>query len=457
MIALRLSEMAAELHGSLSGEDVQISSVSTDTRSLKTGDLYVALKGPNFDGHDFLEEAANQGAAAAMVSDRHASTTLPSVQVADTRIGLGQMAAIWRKRSMARVVGVTGSNGKTTVKEMLAAILSRKGKTLATQGNLNNDIGLPLTLCRLQDEAYAVVEMGANHPGEINYLSRIAQPDVAILNNAGRAHLEGFGDLRGVAVAKAEILYGLSVDGTFVFNADDAHADLWRQLAGPHKSLGFGVTRPADVSSAADSLHLVWDADGLYSEFVVKTLVADMQVRMRLAGEHNRMNALAAIAAAQALGADQEDIQAGLASLQPIPGRLYPRRGAKAAWVIDDSYNANPDSVKMAMEVLAQSPGRKLLVLGDLGELGDDAAALHGELGELAANKNIDLLFTCGLLSEKASQAFGADARHFANQEALITCLQDELQAGDVVLVKGSRSAEMDKIVDALCEGGCSC
>ncbi len=258
-------------------------------------------------------------------------------------------------------------------------------------------------------------------------------------------------------MAKAEILYGLSADGTFVFNADDEYADLWRQLADSHKSLAFGVTHPADVSSVADSLRLVWDAEGFYSEFVVNTPVADMQIRLRLAGEHNRMNALAAIAAAQALGADREDIQAGLASLRPIPGRLHPRRGAVADWVIDDSYNANPDSVQMAMEVLAQSPGRKLLVLGDLGELGTDAAALHAELGTLAADRKIERMFTCGLLSEKASLAFGADARHFTNQEALVTCLQGELQAGDVVLVKGSRLAAMDKVVDALCEEGGSC
>jgi len=451
MIAFQLSELAAELHGKLSGPDVKVSSVSTDTRKLSEGDLYVALAGPRFDGHDFLEAAAKQGAAAAMIS-RHCDVDLPLLQVADTRIGLGQIAAVWRQRSTARVVGVTGSNGKTTVKEMLAAILSRRGRTLATQGNLNNDIGLPLTLCRLQDEEYAVVEMGANHPGEIAYLSRITRPDVAILNNAGRAHLEGFGDLRGVALAKAEILDGLPDEGVFIFNADDDYADLWRQLAGSRRSLGFGISASADVYSPEHSLELVWDAQGFHTAFMVHTPSADLQIRMRLAGEHNRMNALAAVAAAQVLGADKEDIEEGLASLQPVAGRLCPLAGRKAEWIIDDSYNANPDSVAMAMEVLNQAPGRKLLVLGDLGELGDEAAALHAELGELAAASNIDLLFTCGSLSEKTSKAFGAGARHFTDQDRLIECLAADLRSGDVVLVKGSRAAAMDKTVQALCE-----
>ncbi|WP_296802212.1 UDP-N-acetylmuramoyl-tripeptide--D-alanyl-D-alanine ligase [Thiolapillus sp.] len=450
MIAFQLSELAAKLHGELAGQDVQISSVSTDTRSLGEGDLYVALSGPRFDGHDFLEAAARQGAAAAMIS-RHCDVDLPLLQVADTRIGLGQMAAAWRRRSQARVVGVTGSNGKTTVKEMLAAILSRRGKTLATRGNFNNDIGLPLTLCRLQDEDFAVVEMGANHPGEIGYLSRIARPDVAVLNNAGRAHLEGFGDLRGVALAKAEILEGLSDEGVFVFNTDDTHADLWRQLAASHRSLGFGVSADADIRSPEASPDLVWDEQGFHTAFTVQTPSGDLQIHMRLAGEHNRMNALAAIAAAQVLGAGKEDIEQGLASLQPVSGRLCLLTGQKADWIIDDSYNANPDSVTMAMDVLRQAPGRRVLVLGDLGELGEDAARLHAELGEMAAGSNIDLLFTCGSLSEKTSEAFGAGARHFADQDLLIECLLEDLRSGDVVLIKGSRAAAMDRTVEALC------
>ncbi len=450
MIAFRLSELATALHGSLTGEDVEICSVSADSRKLASGDLYVALVGPRFDGHDFLQDAVRKGAAAALIS-ASCSPVLPCIQVADTRIGLGRLAAVWRERSRASVVAITGSNGKTTVKEMLAAILSRRGKTLATRGNLNNDIGLPLTLCRLQDEAYAVVEMGANHPGEIDYLSRVACPDVAILNNAGRAHLQGFGNLCGVATAKAEIINGLAVDGVFVFNADDAYAGLWRQLAQSRQTLSFGVSLPADISSPADSLQLVWDAEGFRSEFTVRTPAGELQISMRLAGEHNRMNALAAIAAALVLDAGQEEIEAGLASVQPVSGRLFPRKGTIADWVIDDSYNANPDSVSMAMDVLRQFSGRKLLVLGDLGELGDDAAALHGELGELAVRKGVDLLFTCGLLSEKASLAFGAGARHFPDQAALIACLQGELQEGDAVLVKGSRSAAMEQTVAVLC------
>ncbi len=456
MIAFPLSELAQTLNGQVLGKDVSIASVSSDSRHLRAGDLYVALQGPRHDGHDFLDQAAERGAAAAMISHgRHAS--LPCLLVEDTRLGLGRMAAAWRSRSDARVAAVTGSNGKTTVKEMLAAILRRMGKTLATEGNLNNDIGLPLTLCRLQEEAYAVVEMGANHPGEIDYLSRIAHPDVAILNNAGRAHLEGFGTLEGVARAKAEILNGLSDDGVFVYNADDGFASLWQSLAAGRKSLSFGVHQPADVSSPQDAARLVWDRDGFHSEFSVRAAEGEMRIKLRLPGEHNRMNALAAIAAAQVLGASPEDIQTGLASLRPVPGRLCSLRGRAGIQLVDDSYNANPDSVRMAVTVLAQAPGRKLLVLGDLGELGEGAQALHEELGVHARQAGVDRLYSCGELSAWSSRGFGSGARHFSRQAELLACLSDELGAGDTVLVKGSRAAAMDKVVQALREEDDAC
>ncbi|WP_457675715.1 UDP-N-acetylmuramoyl-tripeptide--D-alanyl-D-alanine ligase [Thiolapillus sp.] len=456
MISFRLSELAQVTHGRVLGDDVSIAAVSTDSRRLQPGDLYVALTGPRFDGHDFVADVKEQGAAAAMVS-READTELPLLQVEDTRIGLGQMAAAWRRRSRAKVAAVTGSNGKTTVKEMLAAILGRRGATLATLGNLNNDIGLPLTLCRLQDEVFAVVELGANHPGEIDYLSRIARPDVAILNNAGRAHLEGFGDLEGVARAKAEILNGLADDGVFVYNADDRFAPLWRKLAGDRRSLGFGLGEGADIRSPEPAARLVWDEEGFHSEFSVHTPDGELHVRLRLAGEHNRMNALAAIAAARVLGASPEDMEAGLASLRPVAGRLCSVQGRGGMRVIDDSYNANPDSVGMAIALLARAPGRRVLVLGDLGELGADATALHESLGVRAREAGVDCLVTCGELSAACSRGFGEGATHFATQKELLEFLRGSLDAGDTVLVKGSRAAAMDKVVRALCAEDVSC
>jgi UDP-N-acetylmuramoyl-tripeptide--D-alanyl-D-alanine ligase len=456
MISFQLSEIAQALRGRVIGEDVEVHSISTDSRTLNEGDMYIALVGSCFDGHTYVEPARHKGAVAGMVS-RPVETGLPCVEVADTHVGLGQLAAIWRRRSSAKVVGITGSNGKTTVKEMLAAILSRMGRTLATRGNFNNDIGMPLTLCRLQDETYAVIEMGANHPGEINHLSRIAQPDVAVLNNAGRAHLEGFGDVHGVAKAKAEILNGLPEQGVFVFNADDDFADLWKALGGSHKTRTFGVENAADVSSPKHALKLIWNAEGFHSEFPVLTSDGEFAVRLALAGEHNRMNALAAVAAAQVLGAGIDDVVDGLASLLPVPGRLCPRKGVSSSWLIDDSYNANPDSVVKALAVLAEAPGRKILVLGDLGELGRDAGSLHEELGGQAAEYGVDLLFSYGELSQAASRVFGSGAQHFSDQAALIADLQKELQEGDVVLIKGSRAAAMEKIVTALSAGVLPC
>ena len=456
MIRLRLSELAAWVPAALHGGDATVGGVSIDSSTLQPGDLFVALKGPRFDGHDYLEEAAEKGAVGALVSERLTSR-IPCLEVADTRLGLGRVASAWRDRSPARVVAITGSNGKTTVKEMLAAMLSQEGQTLATRGNLNNDIGLPLTLCRLQDEKFAVLELGANHPGEIDYLSRIARPDIALINNAGRAHLEGFGSVEGVARAKAEILNGLDPSGLFIFNADDDQAPLWRELARGRRQMSFAVHRPADITSPAGSLQLHWDAEGFHSKFEVHSPRGVLQVSMALTGEHNRMNALVAIAAAQGLGVSDESILRGLAEVQPVAGRLAPRVAQTGARVVDDSYNANPDSVRMAVEVLCQAPGRRLLVLGDLGELGPEAGRLHGELGIFASDRGVDMVFTCGVLSEATARAFGTGGCHFETQEALLETLRELLRAEDTVLVKGSRAAAMEKVVAALCGEERSC
>jgi UDP-N-acetylmuramoyl-tripeptide--D-alanyl-D-alanine ligase len=334
---------------------------------------------------------------------------------------------------------------------MIASILAGLGSVLATRGNLNNEIGLPLTLLRLQEQAYAVVELGASRAGEIGYLSRIAQPDVALINNAGAAHLEGFGSLEGVARAKGEIISGLAREGHFVFNADDAWAPLWRELAEGHPIRSFGSRQPADVWSPPGALELRWTEAGFVSRFPVTTPQCELEIEFCLAGEHNRMNALAAIAAAQLLGAEPEQMRAGFERLEPVKGRLQPLRGRDGISLIDDSYNANPDSVAAAIRVLATAPGRRFLVLGELAELGPGAKRLYREIAELARSAGIDRLYTvngAGL----AGECFGAGGSVFPSQARLIEGLQQDLRAGDRVLVKGSRRAGMERVIAALAE-----
>ena len=451
MISFTTTAVAEQLQASCLGPEVRFSSVSTDTRSIAAGDLFVALQGPNFDAHDFIGQAQASGAAAAMVS-RESSVPISQVVVPDTRIGLGRLAALWRQESSAPLVAVTGSNGKTTVKEMLAAILSLEGSVLSTQGNLNNDIGLPLTLMGLQDHDYAVVEMGANHGGEIGYLSNIARPDVAVLINAGRAHLEGFGSLEGVARAKGEIITGLDDDGWFVFNADDAWAPLWRELAGTRSIRTFGVQQEADVFSPEDAWHLDWSDSGFSSRFQVITPEGEVEIELAMAGLHNRMNALASIAAAQLLGISLDQIKRGLASLAPVKGRLQPLVGQSRVALIDDSYNANPDSVTAAIDVLATAPGRRFLVLGELAEMGENGEALYRELGEYARQAGIEYLYATAEAAPSAA-SFGHGGRVFESRELLSSALLQELNPGDRVLVKGSRKAAMEHVINLLLEG----
>jgi UDP-N-acetylmuramoyl-tripeptide--D-alanyl-D-alanine ligase len=387
-----------------------------------------------------------------MVS-RAETAGLPGLIVQDTRVGLGQLARLWREASGVPLIAVTGSNGKTTVKEMVAAILGHRGSVLATRGNYNNDVGLPLTLLRLQEQEFAVVEMGANNPGEIAYLSRIAAPDVALITNAGRAHLEGFGSLEGVASAKSEILDGLKPDGSFVLNADDPWADFWRQRAGAHRVTTFGVDKPADVTSPKNALTLQWSDSGFVSRFPVTTPSGDGEIELALAGSHNRMNALAAIAAAQTLDATWGDIQAGLASLQPVPGRLQFLPGRNGVSLINDTYNANPDSVNAAIDILASAQGRRFLVLGELAEMGEGAAPLYREIGEYAKRSGIDGVYALGDAG-KVAAILGQRGESFVSHQQLIDRLQSELRPGDRVLVKGSRAAAMEQVVTALSAEG---
>lgn len=451
--SLHLSQVAELMNASWTGEDVSFSAVSTDSRTLLERDLYVALKGPRFDGHDFIAQALEKGAVAVMVSLPQ-RPEIPQLQVSDTRLGLGRLAAIWRDYFYVPLIAITGSNGKTTVKELLAAILRQRGSVLATAGNLNNDIGVPLTLLRLQEEAYAVVEMGANHQGEIGYLSQIAHPDVALITNAGAAHLEGFGDLLGVAQGKGEILSGLKATGVGVLNADDEYFPLWRDLLGERRMLSFGSSGHASVRCDLSRAEMRWTDSGYYNQMRVDYREEQFDIRLALAGRHNLMNALAAVAGALAMGCTGREIELGLAGVEPVAGRLQMRLSASGYRLIDDTYNANPDSVAAAVDVLRSAPGEQILVLGDLAELGDRSAALHSQLGADAKRAGLSHLYTLGELSRHAAESFGSGARPFDDLDELIGVLSGAVNPGDTVLVKGSRSAAMERVVDRLMNEG---
>ncbi len=447
-----LSEIVGILGARLEGADVRFSAVSTDTRSIQQGDLFVALKGENFDGAQFVVGALGAGAIAAIVNAesypriRSALNPQSSVLVVeDTRVALGLLAAHWRKHFSIPLIGITGSNGKTSVKEMLASILREHtgdaDTVLATKGNLNNDIGMPLTLLKLRDtHRYAVIEMGMNHPGEIDYLTRLACPDVALVNNAAKAHLAGLGSLEAVALAKGEIFAGLAAQGVAVINADDEFAPLWRETAGAHRIVDFGVDAPAAIRAT-------WRAQGFGAALEVSTPQGDFSVLLQVPGVHNVRNALAASAAALAVGVPLPAIAAGLKNFCGVPGRLQRKVALHGAVLIDDSYNANPASLSAAMKVLAQAPGKKILVLGDMGELGADAARFHAEIGAEAHALGIQRLLALGDMSTYAVDEFGAGATHFKRIEDLFACLNQHLDSESTVLVKGSRFMKMERVV----------
>ena len=443
---MRLHEAAEALGARWAGEDVMLQGLSTDTRRLQAGQLFVALHGPHFNGHDYLVEAKAKGAAACMVEKPVANC--PALIVGDTRLALGQLARAWRRHFAMPLVAVTGSNGKTTVKEMLASIFAQQGEVLATRGNLNNDIGVPLTLLDLDSShASAVIEMGANHAGEIAYLTALAEPDVAVITNAAAAHLEGFGTLEGVANAKGEIFQGLSEDGTAIINADDAFASLWRDLSEDKKVLSFGLQNPADFTAQ-------WQAGDRGSQIHVSTPEGKVKLHLALLGEHNVMNALAAIAAAQAVGVKLKTIKAGLEAMRPVAGRLQLKTGFHGSRIIDDTYNANPASLAAAIEVLTGFEGKHVLVLGDMGELGNETEALHAEAGRLARTHGVDRLYTVGPMAAAAASAFGKEAKQCDSHESVSQALQQELAADVTVLVKGSRLSQMERVVQMLEAGG---
>ena len=441
---MHLHEAAQAISAQATGADVAITAVSTDTRNLPSGCLFVALKGPRFDGHGFAAKALEQGAAAVMVAASTNPKVSPALLVDDTLQALGRLAAWHRGRMPARIAAITGSNGKTTVKEMLAAILAveaGEAGVLATEGNLNNDIGMPLTLLKLTPQhRYAAIEMGMNHPGEIDYLTRIARPDVALVNNALRAHLEGLGSVEAVARAKGEIYAGLSDDGIAIVNADDPHAELWRSLAAPRKVMSFGFAVNADVRIIPDS------------QLALATPAGRIEAKLQVPGEHNLRNAAAAASLALALGIPATSIAQGLAAYAGVKGRLQSHACILGATLIDDTYNANPDSVLAAIQVLAARPGRRILVLGDMGELGPDAAELHREVGERARAAGIDRLLCLGEMTLNSVAAFGEGAMHFERIEELLAEIECALAPEVSVLVKGSRFMQMERVVKSFIE-----
>jgi UDP-N-acetylmuramoyl-tripeptide--D-alanyl-D-alanine ligase len=460
-----LKDVALAVEGALHGNPVAFSGVTTDSRRVSAGDLFVALSGERFDGNTFVAEAAGRGAVAALTS-RHveAGMPLPQVVVADTRAALGRLAAHWRSRFALPLVALTGSNGKTTVKEMLASILSAhcgdRSPVLATDGNLNNDIGVPLTLLRLRDEhRYAVVEMGMNHAGEIDYLSRMARPSVAIVNNAHRAHVGLLGSVDAIAKAKGEIYAGLGTGGIAVVNEDDAFSSLWKDLNKNVSPSPLGEGRGeggATVSRRIVTFGLAESADVRASyegrQVRIVTPVDAFAVMLQVAGEHNVRNALAACAAAHALEIPPHAMQAGLAAFAGVPGRLQRRALPSGGVVIDDTYNANPESMKAAIRVLAAEPGRRIFVMADMGELGPAAADLHAEVGVFARLQKLDGLFALGKDSAAAVEAFGEGARHFVDVAPLVAAARAEVAAGATLLVKGSRFMRMERVTDALAQ-----
>ena len=432
----------AEVHGDGLGG---FSSVSTDSRTLTPGALFVALSGERFDGHDYVARARDNGAAAALL-ERRVGIDVPQLIVADSKRAFGLAAGTWRSRFTLPVIAVAGSNGKTTVTQMIAAILGAaygEKNRLATHGNLNNDIGVPLMLWQLSKQhRAAVLEVGMNHPGEIAYLAQLVQPTIAVVNNAQREHQEFMQSVEATAYENGETIAALSDDGAAVFPADDPCAPIWRQLAGTRRVIDFALTAYAVVTATFQPEH-----DGVQISMATPSGVID--VRLATGGVHNVRNALAAAACAIAAGIDAEAIAAGLSAWRPVAGRGVKLR-IKDCDVIDDTYNANPDSVRAAIDLLAAAPAPRVLVLGDMGEVGVRGPEFHREVGQYARECGVDTLLAIGSSMRETAHAFGSDAAHFDDIDALIAVLRTSLQAGTTVLIKGSRFMQMERVVQAL-------
>lgn len=444
---MRLTTVSEDLSARLEGGDAEFKRISIDSRTIKAGELFVAVAGEQFDGHDFIEQAVANGACAVMASKKLA-LSVPLLLVNDTIEALGQLAKLKRRQHTIPTIALTGSCGKTTTKSMIAAILETCGAANSTQGSFNNHYGLPLTLFDTTPEhEYQVLELGANHLGEIAYLTAIAQPDVAMITNAAPCHLEGFGSIDGVSRGKGEIFQGLSDQGVAILNRDDHYYDYWLSLVQGKRVMSFGLSPEADVS--ADNIQL--DEQGS-SNFTLKTAQSSIDIQLPLLGEHNVKNALAAAAACLAINIPLENIQQGLARVAATTKRLVTKTSRSGARIIDDSYNANPTSMKAAIALLTQLPGEKILVIGDMGELGEDELKHHFNVGETAKKAGVNQLFAVGRLSAEAVKGFGDKAQHFPDQQSLIENLVPLLSTEQTILVKGSRSAKMENVVDALVE-----
>ena len=450
MIRLMLSQLADVTRGELHGRDLAIDEVTSDTRKITAGCLFVALKGERFDAHDFAQQAKQAGAGALLVS-RQLACDLPQVVVKDTRLAFGELAAWVRQQVPARVVALTGSSGKTSVKEMTAAILSQCGNTLYTAGNLNNDIGVPMTLLRLTKEhRYAVIELGANHQGEIAWTVSLTRPEAALVNNLAAAHLEGFGSLAGVAKAKGEIFTGLPENGIAILNADNNDWLNWQSVIGARKVWRFSPNA-ANSDFTATQIHITSHG----TEFTLQTPQGGVDVLLPLPGRHNIANALAAASLAMAVGADLNAVKAGLAQLHAVPGRLFPITLAENQLLLDDSYNANVGSMTAAVQVLSEMPGYRVLVVGDMAELGTESEACHRQVGEAAKAAGLDRVLSTGVLSAEISRASGV-GEHLSDKASLVARLRELTAEHKIItiLVKGSRSAAMEEVVRALQENG---
>jgi UDP-N-acetylmuramoyl-tripeptide--D-alanyl-D-alanine ligase len=448
MIKMSLAHAAHLLGASEKLADGEFTGISIDTRTLKPGNLFIAIPGANVDGHNYIEDARQRGAAAALIS-RPVETNLPILLVDDVVDAMGKLGAYWRNQFDIPTIAVTGSNGKTTLKNMISTIMTaacsgNEGHVLSTIGTLNNHLGLPLTLARLDaGHRYAVIEMGMNHFGEIEYLTKLTRPTIAVITNAAAAHLEGVGDLAGVARAKAEIFRGLQPNGTAILNSDDPYFDYWRGQVGAHQIISFGFSNNADVSAAVKEGEHV-------QHIALQTPKGNVNIILPLLGKHNALNALAATAAALAAHVDLDAIKRGLENMMPAPGRLQLHTLLNGVKIIDDTYNANPFSLQAAVETLATFKGKRILVLGDMKELGDDAKQLHYSAGETVRQAGIDFLFTYGELSADTAKGFGEGAYHFTEQEKLVSALKPFLQNNTTILIKGSRSMKMEKVVQQL-------
>ncbi len=445
MTLQQINEIVA---GELTGADVAINKISIDSRTLQAGNLYLAIKGDNFDGNDFVEQAEKSGAAAVLV-ERNVDTPLPKIIVQDTRLALAKIAGVVRSKLALPVCAITGSNGKTTVKEMVAAILSVNGQVLSTQGNFNNDIGVPLTLLRLDNQHdFAVIEMGANHPGEIAYTGQFVQPDVSIITNVGTAHLEGFGSTERIAQAKSEIIECLPKHGIAVLNIDDPFFPFWQEVAGNRNVISFGFSPMANITASEITSSI--EQNHFVTKFNLLTSKRKTLVSLRLAGKHNVLNALAATSACLSLEIPLEQIEQGLGTMKPVAGRLEPLVSGKGNIIINDTYNANPSSLEVALEVLQNCPGNPWVILGAFGELGPNSQKIHADLGQLIKSRNVVRLLAVGSDAESTVSTFGKGASFFSTQDELIEVLLGEISGNETLLIKGSRAQKMEKVTEAL-------